>query len=144
MTLNPTTPTIYIVGGNGIDKNTNLIANNAMIYLSGTSATVSLNGGTSVSLNITTQFNTGTYAGISIFQARDDSTAWAIAGNPTMNVGGTIYAPAAQIVVSGNPGGFTGSQIIASSMTMNGNGNTVAYSGSAGNHAATRVLRLVE
>jgi hypothetical protein len=60
-----------------------------------------------------------------------------------LNATGTIYAPAAQVVTSGN-GGNVGSQIIASSLTMNGNGDAVAYGTTPGNHAATRSFGLVE
>jgi Putative Flp pilus-assembly TadE/G-like len=143
VTLNPTTPTIYIVGGSGIDRAT-LTANNAMFYLSG-SASINETGNTSVSINQTTQFSAGTYAGISIFQARDDSSGWGVRGNAWMDVGGTIYAPAASIVLAGNGTGSVGNQIIASSLTMDGNGNAIDYSGSqANNHAPTRTIRLVE
>ena len=141
VTLNPSTPTIYIVGGNGIDKAT-LVANNAMFYLSG-SAGINLAGNSSVSINQTTQFSTGTYAGISIFQARDDSTTWAVKGNGVLNALGTLYAPAAQVISSGN-GGNVGSQIIASSMTMNGNGDAIAYGSGNVGIARIRQLGLVE
>ena len=57
-----------------------------MIYLTG-SAGVNLTGSSSVSL---TPLSTGTYAGFSIFQDRNDSTGWAVQGNGTLNAG-TIY-----------------------------------------------------
>lgn len=141
-TVNLTSNTIYIVGGSGIDLSgtDRVTGTNVMIYLTG-SAGISLKGQSSVSLS---PVSTGTYAGISIFQARGDSTGWAVKGNGTLNATGTIYAPAAQVVSSGN-GGNVGSQIIASSLTMNGNGDAVAFDSTApGNHAATRNFGLVE
>ena len=137
-----TSNTIYIVGGSGINLSgqASVTGTNVMIYLSGSSAGVSLADQASVSLS---QLTTGTYAGMSIFQDRNDSTGWGVTGNGTLNATGTIYAPAAQVISSGN-GGNVGSQIIASSMTMNGNGDAVAYSSSSGNHAATRQYGLVE
>ena len=148
VTLNPSAPTIYIVGGSGIDKATLTEATNntngVMIYLSGTSAGVNLTGQSSVNLPYPLPSTAGTYAGMSFFQNRSDSTGWAVKGNGSLNVGGTIYAPAADIVAAGNGTAGIGSQIIASSMTMDGNGNTISYNATAGNHAATRVLRLVE
>ncbi len=140
VTLNSNT--IYIVGGNGIDLSGqhSVTGTNVMIYLTGSSAGITLRGRSSLNLS---PLSTGPYAGISIFQDRSDSTGWTASGNGTLNATGTIYAPAAQVIASGN-GGNVGSQIIASSMTMNGNGNAVAYSQSAGQIAATRVLGLVE
>ena len=137
-----TSNTIYIVGGNGIDLSgkESVTGTNVMIYLSGTGAGISLKGQSSLSLS---PVSTGTYSGVSIFQARNNSTAWAVPGNGTLNATGTIYAPAASIITSGN-GGNVGAQIIASSMTMNGNGDAVAFNASAGNIAATRNIRLVE
>jgi hypothetical protein len=146
VTLNPSAPTIYIVGGSGIDKATLTEAagntNGVMIYLSGTSAGVNLTGQSSV--NLPNALATGTYAGMSIFQARDDSTGWAVKGNGSLNVGGTIYAPAADIVAAGNGTAGIGSQIIANAMTMDGNGNTISYSPSTGNHTPSRAFGLVE
>ena len=139
--VNLTSNTIYIVGGSGIDLSgkDSVTGTNVMIYLTG-SAGVTLKGQSSLSLS---PLSTGAYAGVSIFQDRSDSTAWAVPGQGTLNATGTIYAPAASIIASGN-GGNVASQIIASSMTMNGNGNTVAYSTTPGQIAATREFGLVE
>ncbi len=139
------TPTIYIVGGNGINLSgqASVTGNNVMIYLTGANAGISLTGQSSLNLNQTSPLSTGPFAGMTIFQARNDSTGWAVKGNGTLNATGTIYAPAANVIMSGN-GGNSASQIIASSITANGNGNAVAYSPTYGQIAATRSFGLVE
>jgi hypothetical protein len=128
--LTSNAPTIYIVGGNGIDLKgiDTVTGTNVMIYLTG-SAGVNLTDNSSVSL---TPMSTGTYAGLSIFQDRNDSTGWAVQGNGTLNATGTIYAPAASIVASGS-GGYVGSQIIAQSLTTQGSGTVnVNFGGPSG------------
>jgi Flp pilus assembly protein TadG len=139
--------TIYVVGGNGISlsgqKSVTVQGNGAnggvMIYLTGANAAISLSGQSSVNLFA---LSNGPYAGMSIFQARGDSASWSVNGNGTLNSTGTIYAPAANVVASGN-GGTVAYQIIANSMTVNGAGNVVAYSTTAGQIAATRSFGLV-
>jgi hypothetical protein len=65
---------------------------------------------------------TGTYAGISIMQARTDTHLLNISGNGANNTyGGVIYAPGAAVNASGNGSVATGS-IVAGSLTCGGNG----------------------
>src|SRR5262249_53208507 len=87
--------TIYIVEGSGINLSgkASVTGNNVMIYLTGADAGISLSGQSS--LNLTSPLSTGPFAGISIFQDRNDSTGWSVKGNGTLNARGTIYAPAA-------------------------------------------------
>ena len=54
---------------------------------------------------------TGTYAGILIFQARDNTSASTLSGNGMVMPGGVIYAPAAPLTMSGN-GQFKGSLVV--------------------------------
>jgi hypothetical protein len=66
----------------------------------------------------------GPYKGIAIFQARSATAAVDITGNGSMNLTGTIYAAGANIDLTANGGSNTvGSQIIADSMTVTGNGS---------------------
>jgi hypothetical protein len=134
--------TIYIVGGSGINLSgpASVTGTNVMIYLTGSNAGISLSGQSSINL---TALSTGTFKGMSVFQDRSDSTAWKVNGNGTMNATGTIYAPAAQVFSSGN-GGNVATQIIASSLRMNGNGDAIAYQPGLGKIAATRSVGLVE
>ena len=77
-----------------------LIVNAGSDYPStgGTYGSISLSGNGSYHLTPPT---TGTYAGIVIFQARDNSKALTVSGNAS-GMTGTIYAPAAQLSESGN------------------------------------------
>ncbi len=64
----------------------------------GTYGSITLSGNGSYNLSPPT---TGTYAGIVIFQTRDNSKALTLSGNAS-GMTGTIYAPAAQLAESGN------------------------------------------
>jgi Putative Flp pilus-assembly TadE/G-like len=144
MTL--TSNTIYILGGNGISLsgNDSVTGSNVMLYLTGANASINLVGNGAVTLSPMT---TGPYAGITIFQDRSDSNGGAMKGNGNLNVTGTIYAPAASLEDTGN--GTTdvfGSQIIANSLSLKGNGtiNVAFDSGASAPVPATRNFGLVE
>jgi hypothetical protein len=145
MTLNSNT--IYLVGGNGISLsgNATLTGSNVMLYLTGPNASISLTGNGAVNLSPMT---TGPYAGIVMFQDRSDSSSGDLHGNGNLNITGTIYAPAAALTATGN--GTTdvfGSQIIADTLTVKGNGTVnVNYDPNATARVATstRNFGLVE
>ena len=65
----------------------------------GTFGPITLSGSGSVSL---TPPPSGTYAGILIFQGRDNTKALTFSGAAMQGITGMIYAPAAQLVESGN------------------------------------------
>ncbi len=64
----------------------------------GTYGSITLSGNGTYNLTPPT---TGTYAGILIFQSRDNTKALTFSGNAS-GMTGTIYAPAAQLAESGN------------------------------------------
>ena len=74
---------------------------------------------------------TGTWAGITIFQARGAANAITVSGNGTLNVTGTIYAAAATVNISGNGGvdnngtplDTFGTSLILDDLVVSGNGN---------------------
>ena len=98
----------YIIEGGGFSISGNasvsgsgvLIVNAGSKYPStgGTYGSITLSGNGSYNL---TPMTTGTYAGIVIFQTRDNSKAMTISGNAS-GMTGTIYAPAAALSESGN------------------------------------------
>jgi hypothetical protein len=141
MTL--TSNTIYIVGGSGINLSgqSTLTGTNVMLYLTGPNASISLTGQGSVNL---TPMTSGPYKGVAIFQDRTDSNSGRLDGNGNLSISGTIYAPDANLTMTGN--GATdvfGSQVIANTLTTKGNGTVnVAYDPNT--VAPTRDFGLVE
>ena len=95
-----------------------MIVNAGSTYPSagGTYGSITLSGNGSYKLSPP---STGTYAGIVIFQTRDNSKAMTISGNAS-GMTGTVYAPAAQLAESGNA--QLNAAIIVDTMTVSGNG----------------------
>jgi hypothetical protein len=66
----------------------------------------------------------GAYANMAIYQDPTCTTALALSGNNTLDVGGTIYIPKGSINLDGNPATITGGQLIANTISVqNGNLN---------------------
>ncbi len=134
---------IYIIEGGGftVSGNASVSGSGVMIFnagskyptTGGTYGGITLSGNGSYNLSPPT---TGTYAGIVIFQSRDNSTALTLSGNAS-GMTGTVYAPAAQLAESGNA--QLNAAVIVDTMTISGNGvsNTVALSSPAGTVAYT-------
>ena len=94
----------------------------------GTYGSITLSGNGTYNLSPPT---TGTYAGIVIFQSRDNSEPITISGNAS-GMTGLIYAPAAQISESGNA--QLNAAVIADTVRISGNGvaNVVALNAPSG------------
>jgi hypothetical protein len=140
-----TSNTIYIApaGGLSLTGNQSITGTNVMIYVP--TGSINLTGNGIVNLSPMTS---GPYQGVTLFQDPSNSSNSKMAGNGNLNVTGTIYAPAASLTDTGN--GATdvfGSQIIANSLTLKGNG-TVNLQFDPGNTGAqvpnVRALGLVE
>jgi len=147
-------PGIYIIAGGGLSVSGNasvavsgptrsLTGTGVMIYntksSTGTYGSVTLSGNGAIRLTAPT---TGTYAGILIFQDRANAKALTFSGNAMQGTTGTIYAPAAQLVESGNAqiGGTSDPvSIIVDTLTISGNGvaNAVTLSSPTGTVAYT-------
>jgi hypothetical protein len=116
-----------------------------MLYVTGPNAAISMTGNGAVNLSPMT---TGPYAGMVLFQDRSDSNGDKLTGNGNLNITGTIYSPDASMTAVGN--GTTdvfGSQIIANTLTVKGNGTVnVDYNPSLTPNvsAALRKFGLVE
>ena len=134
---------IYIIEGGGftISGNASVTGTGVMIVdagsayptTGGTYGSISLSGNGSYNLSPPT---TGTYAGIVIFQTRDNSKALTLSGNAA-GMTGTVYAPAAQLSESGNAS--LNAALIVDTLTISGNGiaNTVTLSSPTGTVAYT-------
>jgi len=122
-------PGIYVIQGGGlsISNSASISGNGVLIYnagsnfpsAGGTFGAVSLNGSGTFSLAAAT---TGTYAGILLFQASDNTQAVSLTANATVGLSGTLYAPAAQLVINGS-GQLTTAAIVGQ-LRFTGNGGT--------------------
>jgi hypothetical protein len=106
LTLNPG---IYIIEGGGltVSGNASISGSGVMIYNAGSSYPVSGGnfGGITMSGNGTfnlSALTTGPYAGVLIFQSRQNTRALSFSGNAMAGTVGTIYAANALLSMSGN------------------------------------------
>ncbi|MGA2255638.1 MAG: S53 family peptidase, partial [Thermoguttaceae bacterium] len=100
----------------------------------GTYGSITLSGNGTCALSAAT---TGTYAGILIFQDRNNAKALTLSGNAMQGISGTIYAPAAQVAESGNAQVGSSSNPIALVVdTLSMSGNAVAQLSAANDATA--------
>jgi hypothetical protein len=110
---------------------------------SGTSDKISITGNEAGVVNLSA-LTSGTYQGMMIFQNRIAAEPITISGNGSFNMLGTIYAPNAEMSLTGNGASSTiGSAVIARTVTLGGNGSITLNFGS-GLVAPQRTVRLVE
>jgi hypothetical protein len=135
LTLNPG---VYLIEGGGftVTGNASVSGTGVLLYntgsnypsAGGTYGGLTLSGNGSFSLTAATS---GPYAGVVIFEARANTRALAFSGNGATGITGTVYAPAAQVLVSGNAK-LTGS-LVANELSLSGNGvSTQAADGASG------------
>ena len=136
------TPGIYYLGSHGLSVTNagGLSGSNVMIYSSG-GANSSITGSGSVTLSPPTS---GTYQGITFFQARASNKDINITAQGNLNMTGTFYAAGAKVSITGqgNYSNSIGSQWIAWQMAVTGSGSfSVNYNGEA---TPVRTIQLVE
>ena len=133
----------YIIEGGGFSVSGNASVSGSGVLIVNASSNYPSTGGTygGITLSGNGSYNlsppsTGSYAGIVIYQTRDNSKALTLSGNAS-GMTGTIYAPSAQVAESGNAA--LNAAIIADTMTISGNGvaNTVTLSSPSGTVAYT-------
>jgi len=123
----------YIDGGITLTGNASLNASaGCLIYLH--------TGGISMAGNGDFQYapmSSGTYAGISIYEDRGDSSADSFAGNANISNTGTVYLPAAALSFAGNAKSV-GTELICNTVNVVGNGtlNVNTGSGATASHTA--------
>jgi len=133
----------YIIEGGGftVSGNASVTGSGVMIFNAGSKypstggayGSITLSGNGSYNLSPPTR---GTYAGIVIFQSRDNSKALTVSGNAS-GITGTVYAPAAQLAESGNA--QLNAAIVVDTLTVSGNGvaNTLTLNSPSGTVAYT-------
>jgi hypothetical protein len=122
-------PGTYIIKGGGISLggNASLTGTGVFIYNAGSNfpSTGGSFGGISLSGNGTFNLSpqtSGSYAGLLIFQSRDNPQTLTISGNGAVaGVQGTIYGQSAPVSVTGN--GTLPAQFVVDSVTVTGNGS---------------------
>ena len=140
LTMNPG---VYIIEGGGfsVSGNASVKGSGVMIYNTsnsgGSYGSITLSGNGSLSAP-----TTGTYAGLLIFQDRNNPQALTLSGNVVQGMTGTIYAPTAQLVESGNAQLGSASNpvsIVVDTLTLSGNAiaNSVSLNAPAGTVAYT-------
>jgi hypothetical protein len=108
-------PGIYVLRGNlAIGGGTRLVGDNVMIYMESGSIQLAGNGGFDLSAP-----DSGTYAGVSVFQARGNTTSGAMVGTSDSGLEGIVYMPSAQLSISGNA--TMAADFVVNLMRLNGN-----------------------
>jgi len=125
-------PGIYSLGGDGLDISggASLFAEGAVIHIVGSGA-VDLSGTGTIQLSppnpeIHSFPGADTYEGISIFQARDNSSVADITGTSLFNLQGLLYFPANHLELSGTGESF-GNQVIANTVELDGTSEITIY-----------------
>jgi hypothetical protein len=128
-------PGIYVLDGAGlqIGGNTNFLAENVMVYVMGTGF-VDIDGSGTILMTPpdpdTIMYpDADVYEGVTIFQARDNTTESRIIGTGLLTLEGSLYFPNAFLEIGGTGDGF-GNQLIAWQIWIHGTGEiTINYTG---------------
>jgi hypothetical protein len=114
-------PGIYVItGAMSFNSGTNLGGTGVMFYLSGSSASVTLQNGATVNLTAATS---GAYSGVLFFQDRTNSHAAAIEGGASSVLDGVLYFPDAPLTVGNGTTTNIETPMIAQTITFVGGTN---------------------
>jgi hypothetical protein len=123
LTLNPG---VYILAGGGLTVTGNASISGSCVTLYNTQSAFPKTGGTygGITLSGNGSFNltaatSGPYAGVVLFQARTNTRAIALSGNAAEGLGGTVYAPAALLYLSGNAS--LAGPVVVNELSLTGN-----------------------
>jgi hypothetical protein len=114
----------YLEQGIGLQGQVQLTGSGVMIYNAGSGGNnINLGGQGTWTISPPTS---GPYAGVGIFQSRntaDQNTTNILRGNGGAGVTGAIYCPTTEVRLTGNGTQVLGSQFIARTLEMDGNGH---------------------
>jgi hypothetical protein len=123
LTLNPG---VYILAGGGLTVSGNASVSGSGVTFYNTESAFPNPGGTygGITLSGNGTFNltaptSGPYAGVVIFQARTNTRAISLSGNAVEALGGTIYAKAALLYLSGNA--TLAGAVVVNELSLTGN-----------------------
>jgi hypothetical protein len=141
-------PGIYIIAGGGfsVANSASVTGNGVVIYNAGSNfpnsggsfGGISLGSSGTINLSAPTS---GTYAGILIFQSRDNTRALSLNAGAAIGIAGTIYAPAAQLTLGGSS--QLKSPAIVNLLTLSGNGGSSLTTDASDSGASTTAGQLL-
>lgn len=117
-------PGIYVIGNQSPGRGVNLTGSG---FVEGDGVMIFLEDGARLRTSGTdsgmrlTPPASGTYAGISLFQARSNNQAAIINGGGLFDIGGTMYLASGALSIAGNPGRHIG-RVIVDTFDISGNG----------------------
>jgi Flp pilus assembly protein TadG len=115
---------IYWIDG-GLDTTQNIDASRGVLLFFNTGSLV-MRGNAQLTI---APMNSGTWAGISIYQARGNTATATIRGSETQASSGVFYLPSAEVIMWGTPMSAC-TQLIADKLDMRGTGQlTINYNG---------------
>jgi Flp pilus assembly protein TadG len=110
----------YIDGGISLGGNDSLDGTaGVMIFLN--TGGISMGGTSGYTV---TPLSSGTYAGVSFYQARGNASPDTLQGTSGITNSGTLYFPSAAVSLAGTPNAY-GSQLIAGTLLVQGNAQTI-------------------
>ena len=122
-------PGIYIISGGGFSVGNSANVNGVGVMIYNTGSNFPNTGGTfgAISFGSSGKINlsaptTGPYAGILIFQSRDNTRALSLNASSAVGVNGTVYAPTALLSLGGSAS--LKNPVIVNQLTLNGNGGS--------------------
>ncbi len=131
-------PGIYVLDGAGLDiaGGGDLLAEGVVLYIIG-DGRIDLSGNGTVQISppdaeVHSFPGADVYEGVSLFQARDNTSEAHIAGTSSFDMEGLLYFPSNNVDVTGT--GLTfGNQVVANSLELSGNSDiTIPYIGKEG------------
>jgi hypothetical protein len=140
-------PGVYVITGGGlsISNSASVSGTGVTIYNAGSSfpsaggtfGAVSLSGSGAISLTAATS---GTYAGVLLFQSRDNALDVSLTSNAVAGLSGVLYAPAARLVINGS--GQLRTAAVVDQLKFTGNGGSASATPlTSGTSAATAPLQ---
>jgi hypothetical protein len=142
------TPGVYVLAGGGFTVSGNGSLSGSGVTLYDTQSNFPGTGGTFGGLTLSgngtfnlTAPTSGPYAGVVVFQNRGNTRAISLSGNAAEGLGGTVYAPAALLYLSGNAS--LAGPVVVNELSLTGNaGSTQAVDGADvnGGDAAGQLL----
>jgi VCBS repeat-containing protein len=125
-------PGVYVIAGGGLTLSGNALVSGTGVLIYNAGSKYTANGGTggtfgAISVSGNAQLNisaatSGAYAGIALFQSRDNTQTISLAGNAVVGLSsGVLYAPAATLSIGGSAQ-LPRAPLVVSQLQVSGNG----------------------